>query len=104
IQRAVILSAILWIGNVWAAAGISFDGPKITDEQMSDPGDFSVYPFIGDGQVDVAVPAFRNIMGLDNKNNWGSTNPNTYFDVHSNSDDSSNHTAVYGEFNGNNVK
>lgn len=94
------------IGSAWAAAPISFDGPKITNEQvlsngtkvpLVSPEDFSLpYQFKGTPFNDVAVPlrhrggsvtthegplVLGNILGLENLNNWADI-INKYFTQH----------------------
>jgi len=100
LRLSIIVLALLQAYSSFAAPGITFDGPKITDGKIIRPGQFSVYQFIGTDKVDAAVPAVRLLWGLDNKNNWPSTTPNTYFDPHPTSDGNINHHAVAGQFNG----
>lgn len=81
-------------------AAISFDGPKITDAKVDGPGDFTVYQFVGTDKVDAAVPQIRLVWGLDNKNNWASTTPNTYFNQNPLSDGGRNRQTANGGFDG----
>ncbi|MFO1463645.1 MAG: VCBS repeat-containing protein [bacterium] len=100
IRLSILVLALTQAVYSYAAPAITFDGPKITDGKIDRPGQFAVYQFIGTDKVDAAVPAVRLLWGLDNKNNWASTTPNTYFDPHPVTDGNLNHHAVAGQFNG----
>ncbi|MCE9624510.1 MAG: VCBS repeat-containing protein [Deltaproteobacteria bacterium] len=100
LKSFVIAAALTQAVSSYAAPGITFDGPKITDGKISRPGQFSVYQFMGTDKVDAAVPTIRRLWGLDNKNNWPSATPNTYFDPHAMTDGDLNHHALAGQFNG----
>ncbi|HKY64123.1 MAG TPA: VCBS repeat-containing protein [bacterium] len=98
LQAAAVAVSVVYAAL--AAAAISFDGPKITDSKIDGPGDFAVYQFIGNDKVDAAVPQLRKVWGLDNKNNWASVAPNTYFNQNAHTDGGYNRQIVAGQFDG----
>ncbi len=108
LKLSVLVLALTPAFASYADPGISFDGPKITDRGqfggkergMTFPGDFSVYPFAGSPHVDAAVPQIRLLWGFENKNNWPSATPNTYFNGVGLSNGSINLVAVQGQFDG----
>lgn len=108
LKLSVLALAMTPALSSYADPGITFDGPKITDRGtylgkergMIFPGDFSVYPFVGSAHVDAAVPQLRALWGMENKNNWPSATPNTYFNTIGLSNGGYNLTAVHGQFDG----
>lgn len=102
-MKRILQAAIAALSLAYSAgaiAAISFDGPKITDSKIYGPGDFSVYQFVGSDKVDAAVPQMRHVWGLDNKNNWPSATPNTYFNQNGIGDGGRNHQTANGGFDG----
>lgn len=108
LKIAVLVLALTPAFASYADPGITFDGPKITDRGtysgkergMTFPGDFSVYPFVGSPHLDAAVPQLRLLWGMENKNNWPSATPNTYFNTIGVENGNVNLVAVNGQFDG----